>query len=843
MLLPALPDNGNQEGEEMLLEFGDALDAEGPAPLPPDYGPRMICCNHKCLQGLRLKYGTELEELQGSLNKMTLTERDNFLWDLVRASLNKEDSGRRQWRLMGVPVCRRAFKDLVGLGNKKMKRLCEALNKGMLRPFEDQRRHNGAAKMPDKYLDVDSFFNFLYHYVAEPLAEEDDHAPEIARENQDCDEYAGMDWQAKLVQWTSARDGASAAATSAMVGLIAGVGERRWLPHMSMRELFEWYRSNGPAEQQDNKARYTVFSKCWRETWSTMLKIREVGQHARCDTCARLSREAKSNTSEEKRRAAEVALRVHRQRNMADRAVDQRLTHLSELSTSVDSGGKQSMESRVLHVKVDGMDQAKFRCPRNMASSKGWASLWRPTLHRVGVLVEGVVEAFYITDADMMKDSNLELTALSMTLDRVSEILKERGLSMPEHLSLTYDNTAREGKNQHVAKWMAWLVASGKFRSVQDGNGQVGHTHNKLDQRFSVVAALLKRQGVLQTPEDFLTVIQQYVHPAGNRKLVVGKIEAAWNWQMWLEPLGLNLTGIAASQSVPDVGHSKRFVLRKDLPTLRLNLLPEWAEVVPPVFRSELQDPRDVIMLSKEFWSSDALAHPPLLIFPNAILPKLQALPEKQCLRNNLSPSQLAEFQKTAAKVEADPWRMEAAAAYLRKWCDQNVKQTFPMPDVLHFLRDQMEERRWERDSLAIADVEQQDDVWLRYAPGAPVAIAVHPAARKRSLTGGLGEPAVKKRKGKAKKADQLPADGAQLPAPSSHLGDAPRPPLPDGERVLDPSVPVRAPAVPQGLVMGESGARPGCSKCRYAKDGCKQCRRPNYKPRGPKRQAAGRDA
>ena len=453
-------------------------------------------------------------------------------------------------------------------------------------------------------MDVDSFFNFLYHYVAEPLAEEDDHAPEVAVESRDCDEYARTDWQAKLIQWTSAREGASSAASSAMVALVDGMGERRWLPHMSMRELFEWYRFHGQPDQQDQKARYTAFRQCWHKTWCNMLKIREVAQHARCETCARLSREAKTNTNAEERRAAEVALRVHRQRNMADRAVDQRLTVLSEMSTAPDGGGK---ESRILHVKIDGMDQAKFRCPRNMASSKGWASLWRPTLHCVGVLVEGVLKAYYITDADVMKDSNLELTALSMALDQTREILKERGLTMPEHLSLTYDNTAREGKNQHVAKWMAWLVASGKFRSVQDGNGQVGHTHNKLDQRFSVVAALLKRQGVLQTPEDFLTVIQQHVHPGGNRKLLVGKIEAAWNWQRWLEPLGLNLTGIAASQSVPDVGHSKRFVAKKDVPTLGMKLLPEWSEVVPPVHQRHPQSPMDVLMLSKEFWSSDAL--------------------------------------------------------------------------------------------------------------------------------------------------------------------------------------------------------------------------------------------
>jgi hypothetical protein len=193
---------------------------------------------------------------------------------------------------------------------------------------------------------------------------------------------------------------------------------------MSMRELYEWYRFHGPPEQQTQKARYTVFKKCWNNTWMSMLKIREAAQHARCETCARLSKGAKTNPTAELRCAAVTALKVHRQRNMADRAVDQRLTVLSEISTAPDGGGK---ESRILHVRIDGMDQAKFRCPRNMASSKGWASLWRPTLHCVGVLVEGAMEAYYITDADVMKDSNLELTALSIALDRTREILFQRG--------------------------------------------------------------------------------------------------------------------------------------------------------------------------------------------------------------------------------------------------------------------------------------------------------------------------------------------------------------------------------------------------------------------------------
>ena len=32
-------------------------------------------------------------------------------------------------------------------------------------------------------------------------------------------------------------------------------------------------------------------------------------------------------------------------------------------------------------IVIDGMDQAKFKCPRNLASSSQFSDCWRPSLH------------------------------------------------------------------------------------------------------------------------------------------------------------------------------------------------------------------------------------------------------------------------------------------------------------------------------------------------------------------------------------------------------------------------------------------------------------------------------
>ena len=59
----------------------------------------------------------------------------------------------------------------------------------------------------------------------------------------------------------------------------------------------------------------------------------------------------------------------------------------------------------------------------------------------------------------------------------------------------------------------------------------------------------------------------------------------------------------------------------------------------------------------------------------------------------------------------------------------------------------------------------------------------------------------------------------------------APLPPAPEEELELPVEDPPPAPA-PEQEVLPE-GRRLGCTRCRQAPVGCKQCRRPNYVPRG----------
>ena len=186
----------------------------------------------------------------------------------------------------------------------------------------------------------------------------------------------------------------------------------------------------------------------------------------------------------------------------------------------------------------------------------------------MGVTVKGLFEQYWVMDQDVPQDSNMECTCLSLALDKAKDLLAEKGLRLPEFISIKYDDAGREGKNQHVAKWMSWIQHSGIARQVQDGSGEPGHSHDSQDQRFSIISARLAQCKVLQSPEDFVVTIRNTLRPIRGRAVFADILHGTWDWVRFFEDLGLNVSGIAASHAHPNVCFSKRFLQFRDLPKL-----------------------------------------------------------------------------------------------------------------------------------------------------------------------------------------------------------------------------------------------------------------------------------
>jgi hypothetical protein len=189
-----------------------------------------------------------------------------------------------------------------------------------------------------------------------------------------------------------------------------------------------------------------------------------------------------------------------------------------------------------------------------------------------------------------------------------------------------------------------------------------------------------------------------------------------------------------------------------------------------------------VIMLTKQYMSSDRLCGPPLLLCLAERLEDFEFLPSvptEVLARNDLPVRSCEEYLKTASLVEKPPWRLREAAAYLRSLVDNNQRKVMHRAPLLHFVGN------GGRSLPSVPAVYPGE--WEAFAPRTPTQVVVRAAA-----------PALPKRR---RLRTKTPGD----PSPA----------------------PVAAQDVPPEL----DALRPlGCSKCRQSARGCAQCKKRRLK-------------
>jgi hypothetical protein len=107
----------------------------------------------------------------------------------------------------------------------------------------------------------------------------------------------------------------------------------------------------------------------------------------------------------------------------------------------------------------------------------------------VGVHMEGYGFHGYWVYPFFNSDSNLTCTLL---LDILTMSAKRRGGILPPVLFLQMDNCGRENKNHTVIAFLAILIELKVFKEIYLTFLPVGHTHCKVDQRFSRISVHLK---------------------------------------------------------------------------------------------------------------------------------------------------------------------------------------------------------------------------------------------------------------------------------------------------------------------------------------------------------------
>ena len=109
-------------------------------------------------------------------------------------------------------------------------------------------------------------------------------------------------------------------------------------------------------------------------------------------------------------------------------------------------------------------------------------------------------------------DSNLTCTLLIDILVLVADLrAAQQRARLPPVLLLHMDNCGRENKNHTVLGLLALLIEKGVFVEIQINYLPVGHTHAKVDQRFSRISVLLRKMDLAML-RDIIDAVSGVIH-------------------------------------------------------------------------------------------------------------------------------------------------------------------------------------------------------------------------------------------------------------------------------------------------------------------------------------------
>ena len=558
--------------EPDIVSLPSGSDGEPEIELPDASGP---CCSSDCLtvidQDIRLK--SRLSELQQGLAQAKRDDKAKLQFDCMRLWQRQTSGWRRFWVFDSEPCCKTALQQILQIGHKPYLKFCKALADGFMEPPVDMResqsqRNLGSAAANKAAIAAHVLLTWTHDNLAEHLAESD--------------------------TFVQAKKSLAAPLPGSSLDLAQGPKVVKWLPPgTTLAEMREFALSFNPEVDPPSMA---TFSRVYHSGWQCWLKIRNEGQHHKCSDCEKLKAWRRQCHSKSDREMVEKELKEHISSMKADRRVDASVNLQAQQSAK---GDLIDPSKTVLSLVIDGMDSAKFQIPRRLEATKEFSRLWRPECRFIGCLAEGLTENFFIGDCDLVKNASLDLTLVSHVIHQAQAELEQKGVNLPQRLRLHSDNASSELKNQLTFKYGAWLCHRELFREILLTSFRVGHSHGKIDQRFSECRSVLADAANLESPADFLTALKQ-LKPREGRSLNLEEIQASIDFDKFFEDLSVSVTGHTQTQKKSEEGleavHVFGFQLRQELP-------PEGPKVTE-TFPNELPHPKDVIFSCRHYLSS-----------------------------------------------------------------------------------------------------------------------------------------------------------------------------------------------------------------------------------------------
>ena len=559
----------------------DASAGDSDVELPPDVDddrPSGLTSHCNCKLSCHAKFDEASVEVFRSEQLKDLTRRQQETFNKVKRFVDElpDKTSRIAWAIGGQKVCRPFWEHYHAVGHSVMDEWVKLAKNGHAALPEKGARLPRSKPKTDE---VDVWFLQIYQGLAEPTPMERDDGG-----YQHVEELPDLANQHEVVNDIN----------HPLYALSVGLGSdghtvpKRYLNQSDVDVNSLWHAYETQHLDQAHVSRDT-FRKAFQRNWKKFLLFKG---GVRCNVCADFDESRKHCLTKLERQEIDAQKQRHVDRCDADRSVNVRGNRLSALESTYTP---QHASSSAIKILIDGMDQAKYRCPRNLSASATFSACSRPALHMTGCVALGVCEAYYILLPDCKKDSNMNATCISDMLDKVICALSARGpdTCLPRHLVIGADNTPRESKNKFFATYCSFLVCRGHFDSVQLEFMQPGHTKNELDQRFSSLSTILQRAPTLETPQQFAEFLKDGATPLHAQELHVQVLNSTHDFQAWFEKWEVQMSGLTSTHLEPDVNHVWRFQLRRTIDAHAIVECnnPKWADLP--------QDGEDVVLTVK----------------------------------------------------------------------------------------------------------------------------------------------------------------------------------------------------------------------------------------------------
>ena len=156
---------------------------------------------------------------------------------------------------------------------------------------------------------------------------------------------------------------------------------------------------------------------------------------------------------------------------------------------------------QIIRFSMDAMEQSNYMMPQGFSGSADLSDCWHPALEDA----DGDLAAYFIMNPDLRTDSTLNCAVVGRMPYLVYEgSFRSKDGVVPRSLAVGFDNACRRGENSVLSALVAFTRATKVFEDTTSENLQPGHSHNQLDQFFSLIsrASVLKDCGLYSQSSD-----------------------------------------------------------------------------------------------------------------------------------------------------------------------------------------------------------------------------------------------------------------------------------------------------------------------------------------------------